>query len=232
MNRRTDASGSGPGAITPDGCAVDLYTRLPSRGEAELVHAAVPAGASIVEFGCGTGRISTPLARLGHRVVGVDESPEMLEQCHDIETVCSSIEELELDERFDVVLLASHLVNNVEPHRTRLLRSADRHLANGGTVVIQRHRPGWVGTVTDATGTEGDIRSSLTVLERPEPDLLRARVRYEFDAMVWEQEFTAAELSDEALPEVLAGAGLRLGRMLTEDGGWFTAESASPAKPE
>jgi 2-polyprenyl-3-methyl-5-hydroxy-6-metoxy-1,4-benzoquinol methylase len=45
------------------------------------VRAAVPATASIIELelGCGTGRISTPLARIGHRVVGAEEYPEMLE---------------------------------------------------------------------------------------------------------------------------------------------------------
>ncbi|NUP45901.1 MAG: methyltransferase domain-containing protein [Catenulispora sp.] len=223
MNQRTNASGSGPGTITPDGCAVDLYLRLPSRGEAELVHSAVPEGAGIIELGCGTGRISTPLARLGHRVVGVDESPEMLEHCHELETVCSSIEELALDERFDVVLLASYLVNSPEPLRTKLLRSARRHLAPGGTVVLQRHRPGWVRTVTDTSSDDGALRSSLLVLDRPAPDLLHARVRYEADAMVWEQEFVTGDLDDAALPGVLAAAGLRFGRMLTDEGDWFTA---------
>jgi SAM-dependent methyltransferase len=32
----------------------------------------------VVELGCGTGRIALPLARSGHRVTGVDISPEML----------------------------------------------------------------------------------------------------------------------------------------------------------
>ncbi|NUR59209.1 MAG: class I SAM-dependent methyltransferase [Catenulispora sp.] len=224
MNPRPDASGSGPGTITPDGCAVELYVRLPSRGEAELVHSAVPARASVLELGCGTGRISTPLARLGHRVVGVDESHEMLMRCREIETVRSAIEDLDLDERFDVVLLPSHLVNSPEPLRTRLLESARRHLAPHGTVVIQRHRPGWVRTATDMSNDDGTIISTLTVLDRPEPDLLHARIRYESDGAVWEQEFVTRELVDEALPGVLAAAGLRLGRMLTETGDWFTAE--------
>ena len=72
------ATGTGPGEITDDGCAVELYTLLPPFGEAEIVHAAVPEGASILELGCGTGRILKPLAELGHRVHGVDDSPGML----------------------------------------------------------------------------------------------------------------------------------------------------------
>jgi hypothetical protein len=52
--RRTDR-GSGPGVITPDGRAVELYALLPPMGEPELVHAAIPAGASILELGPGPG---------------------------------------------------------------------------------------------------------------------------------------------------------------------------------
>jgi hypothetical protein len=43
-------SGAGPGVITPDGCAVDLYALLPPMGEPEIVHAAIPEGASILEL--------------------------------------------------------------------------------------------------------------------------------------------------------------------------------------
>lgn len=38
-----------------------------------------PQGASVVDFGCGTGSVSVLLAELGHRVFGVDVSPAMIE---------------------------------------------------------------------------------------------------------------------------------------------------------
>jgi hypothetical protein len=41
--------GTGPGAFTPDGCAVDLYLRVPAGPEPDVVEAAVPAGATILE---------------------------------------------------------------------------------------------------------------------------------------------------------------------------------------
>ncbi len=34
--------------------------------------------ATILELGCGTGRLALPLLKAGHYVVGVDNSPEML----------------------------------------------------------------------------------------------------------------------------------------------------------
>ena len=70
--------GTGPGVITPDGCAVELYRLLPPMGEPEIVHAAIPAGAAILELGAGAGRVTHALVALGHPVVAVDESAEML----------------------------------------------------------------------------------------------------------------------------------------------------------
>jgi SAM-dependent methyltransferase len=104
--------GSGPGVITPDGCAVDFYALLPPGREPEIIHrAAGRAGASILELGSGTGRITGALAKLGHPVVAVDESPEMLARNRSAETVCARIEDLALGRTFDVVLLASNLLN-------------------------------------------------------------------------------------------------------------------------
>jgi len=97
--------GSGPGAITPDGCAVELYELLPPGEEPAIVHTAVPPGASILELGAGAGRMTHPLLRLGHPVVAVDESPEMLARIHGAETVRAKIQSLDLGRRFDVVLL-------------------------------------------------------------------------------------------------------------------------------
>src|SRR5215210_2442876 len=36
------------------------------------------AGGSVLELGCGTGRVTLPLARTGARIIGVDRSAEML----------------------------------------------------------------------------------------------------------------------------------------------------------
>lgn len=215
--------GTGPGPITADGCAVELYARLPAQGEAEIVHAAVPAGASVLELGCGTGRIGTPLAELGHRVVGVDASAEMLARCRGIETIRSSIQDLDLAERFDAVLLASHMINADGNLRNIFLKACRRHLAADGVVVVQRHRPGWIRSATDSEHDDGLLRTSLTVLGRPAPDRLHARIRYQLGDSVWEQEFTAHEVDDADLPDVLEAAALRLDRILTPDGGWFTA---------
>jgi SAM-dependent methyltransferase len=40
-----------------------------------------PAGARLLDFGCGVGRLARPLARRGCRVVAADVSPQMLAHC-------------------------------------------------------------------------------------------------------------------------------------------------------
>lgn len=79
------------GPITVDGCPVDLYTRLPARGEPELIHGAIPAGADVLDLGAGTGRIAHGLIALGHPVVAVDQPAEMLAHVRGAETMRSSI---------------------------------------------------------------------------------------------------------------------------------------------
>src|SRR6266542_1519539 len=67
--------GDGPGAITPDGCSVELYSALPPAQEPRIVHDAIPHGASILELGAGAGRVTHALLALGHPVVAVGASP-------------------------------------------------------------------------------------------------------------------------------------------------------------
>ncbi|WP_157522516.1 methyltransferase domain-containing protein [Herbidospora cretacea] len=55
--------------------SVDDHNACGSPGR---VGGAVPAGASSLELGCGTGPILRPLAELGHPVLDVDESPAVL----------------------------------------------------------------------------------------------------------------------------------------------------------
>ena len=49
----------------PDGSPVGVYVRLPELGEGELIASVLPAGASVLELGCGTGRITRQLVRQG-----------------------------------------------------------------------------------------------------------------------------------------------------------------------
>ncbi len=217
--------GTGPGVITPDGCAVDFYAMLSPDREPEIVHAAAghPA-ASILELGSGTGRVTGALTALGHRVVAVDESPEMLAHITTAETVCARIEDLALDERFDVVLLASHLINvPAERVRQELLRACARHVSAAGCVIIEQHPPGWFADAEDTESESDGITFRLRRISRPAPDLLSATVEYQAGDRLWTQPFTALRLSEDQLRQTLADAGLAFDRYLTDDRSWLRA---------
>jgi SAM-dependent methyltransferase len=216
--------------ITPDGCAVDFYAQIPDFGEPAIVHGAVGAGASILDLGCGAGRITRPLAALGHEVVAVDESPDMLAHVRGAQTVCARIEDLDLGRRFDAVLLASHLINVAdEPARRAMLAACRRHVADDGCVIIQQHAPDWFATAGEAESTRDGVTYRLRDVSRPAPNLVSATVEYVAGDRCWSQTFTASRLDDAELAATLAAAGLRLDRYLSESRAWFRAVPVTTA---
>jgi SAM-dependent methyltransferase len=215
---------TGPGRITADGCAVDLYAQLPAMGEPEIIHAAVPAGASILDLGCGTGRVAHGLIALGHEVVAVDQSAEMLEHVRGAESVCAPIAGLDLDRQFDAVLLASHLANTPDDaERQALLATGARHLAGDGRLIVQWHPPSWFDSVSDGPrGMLGAVGAQLVDVVR-DSDLLSATARYWTDTEMWTQPFTARRFSEDGMRGELALASLVFDEWLTEDHTWFAA---------
>lgn len=217
--------GTGPGEITPDGCAVDFYALLPAMGEAAVVHAAVPAGASILELGCGTGRILRPLAELGHPVLGVDESAAMLARADGLPTVCSPIETLRLDRTFGAVLLASTMINTNPEQRHAFLATCRRHVSPDGVVVIQQTAPSWFrGDQPSQPEVEG-IRRVVRTVHRTER-YVDVEVEYQVGDRTWTHAFRPHQISDQERTTDLASAGLEFGRWLTDNQAWFTAVPA------
>lgn len=224
IEMREGYEGTGPGAITPDGCAVELYTRLSVGEEPDIISAAVPAGAHILELGSGVGRVTHPLLERGFTVTAVDESAEMLERVRGARTICGPIEDLDLGETFDVVMLASFLVHagDVEVRRG-LLKTCARHVAEDGCVLIQREGPDYHTNVPrerlDPTGFTIRIVSAEPVGDGV--DSIHAE--YVFPDATWTQTFLARPLTKEQFEEALGEAGLRVDRYLTEDGMWVRA---------
>jgi SAM-dependent methyltransferase len=243
--RQTEPSGTGPGAITPDGCSVELYSLLPPMGEPGIVHAAIPARASILELGAGAGRMTYRLLELGHPVVAVDESAEMLARVRGAdahrdgsgagrtasagaETVRARIQELHLGRRFDVVLLASFLVNTPDQElRRRFLDAAAEHVRDHGCVLVQRHEPRWFDEAAEGERTGDGITFRLRDLARPGPGLLSATVEYQVGERIWTQSFTAERLDDQQLAAALGEVGLAVDAYLTTDGSWVRTVPAS-----
>ncbi|MEW2609575.1 class I SAM-dependent methyltransferase [Streptomyces sp. NPDC047880] len=230
MKMREGYEGTGPGAITPDGCAVELYARLPVGDEPEVIAAAVPAGAHILELGSGVGRMTHPLLERGFTVTAVDESAPMLERVRGARTICGPIEELDLGETFDVVMLASFLVHAGDTDvRRGLLRTCVRHVAEGGCVLIQREGEGYHENVPRERKDPSGFTVRITSSEPVGDGVNSVRAEYEFPDAVWTQTFRSRPLTEEQFEEALKEAGLRVDRYLTEDRIWVRAIPTTPA---
>ena len=107
-------------------------------GEADFVMGFAPA--TVLDGGCGTGRIGRELARRGAEVVGVDldevmlatarrKAPHLAWQCADLGTI-------DLRRTFDVVLLAGNVMIFLTPGtETGVLANVARHTRPGGLVI-------------------------------------------------------------------------------------------------
>jgi SAM-dependent methyltransferase len=218
--------------ITPDGCPVELYTRLPAGLTPKLIHDAIPPGASILELGAGAGRITRPLLEFGHEVVAVDESPQMLAYVKNSETVESRIEELALGRRFDVVLLMSHLIEKPDIEQCRaFLRTCRAHVKDYGQVVIQRDPPDWnyrEEPTFKRTGASG-CTITMSNLSQISSDVLTFTLDYQIDGSIWSQTVVTRPIDDDSLKHELALAGLELDSFITSDRSWVRARPSTAA---
>jgi SAM-dependent methyltransferase len=99
-----------------------------------------PAAASILDAGCGTGRVAVELARRGHRLVGLDLDPGMLGAARakpePVEWVLGDLVTAELGQVFDAVVLAGNVMIFLEPgSEGAVVANLARHLAPGGLLV-------------------------------------------------------------------------------------------------
>ena len=116
-------------------------------GEADLVCSLGPS--SVLDGGCGTGRVGIELARRGIEVVGVDPDPDMIAACRakapDLRWEHSGLQDLALDTRFDLVVLAGNVVPYAAaPDRAGVVAACAAHLVPGGLLLAGfTLRPGW-----------------------------------------------------------------------------------------
>ena len=224
---RMPGIGTGPGAITKDGCPVEVYAALsPRLHEVGIVQQFLAPGGSVLELGAGTGLIAEPLAESGYRAVAVDNSAEMLTHLRRATPVCGDIEGIDLDERFDVVLLASHLVNTPDAEvRQRFLAAAARHVKPSGRVLMEWHPPEWFDGLAVGIASQGSLDGFLIELlvHDLSEGVLSATVNYRRAGQEWTQTFRARRLAWAELSAALHGVGLDLSITLTEDGRWVSA---------
>ena len=106
-------------------------------GEADFVETLAPR--SVLDAGCGTGRVARELHRRGYDVTGVDIDPEMLGTArkHAGATwVLGDLATVDLGRRFDVVVMAGNVMIFLAPgSEGAVLANLARQLEPGGALV-------------------------------------------------------------------------------------------------
>ena len=101
----------------------------------------------ILEIGSGTGRVMIPLVEAGYSVVGVDESPQMLEIARQklaglpaerYQLVQSDMRKVKLEGTFDMAFVAlnTFLHNLTRQSQLDMLAAARRYLRPGGILIV------------------------------------------------------------------------------------------------
>ncbi|HET6908519.1 MAG TPA: methyltransferase domain-containing protein [Mycobacteriales bacterium] len=214
------------GVVTPDGSPVEAYAALPAEPDLSVVLQHVRGRKKILDLGAGAGRIADPLAGAGYDVLAVDESAEMLGHISRATPLQSRIEDFRSEERFDAVLLLSHLVNTAfDAHRQALLGTAASHVVADGIVVLQRLDPG--RDFRPGRSMLGSVEVCLLDVDDSQWPVVSATTRCSVSGQSWDQPWQMTVLDDEATTRALQDHNLHALRM---DGAWVVATPASDAR--
>lgn len=134
--------------VYEDGVRAEAYSRLEFPGTYHLAYRDLPEilgrhgiGRRAVDFGCGAGRSTRFLRRLGFEAVGVDVSPDMIGKARELDPsgdyrMIGPGDRGDLaDAAWDVVLSAFTFDNVPQERKTPLFRGLTRLLAAGGKIV-------------------------------------------------------------------------------------------------
>lgn len=211
--------------VAPDGSPVAVFAALPPRGIPELLHAQMEPDDTVLDLGCGAGRIAHGLVALGHGVVAVDNCDAMLARVQGCETVLADVYALDLRRRFDAVVASSHLVNEWPE---ALLRACARHMEPEGIALVQRYAPDWAADPQAGEAAVGAVQ--ICVQPRPAPPgRIALDVTYRLDGDEWRQSVDALVLDDTQLTEHAARAGLEIIGSFDEFGEWVRLAKTDPA---
>ena len=109
---------------------------------------------SILELGCGTGRVTLPLVPCCKYIQGIDISPAMISICREkltragipqakAQVMEGDITDLDLGQSFDLIIAPFRVLQNLETDRDvdGLFNSIRRHLVKNGTCILNVFRP-------------------------------------------------------------------------------------------
>ena len=131
---------------------IERFRRLSSEGadlagEARLVDAMIPRASTVLDAGCGPGRVGAELAARGHEVTGVDADAQLIAAAREDHPgprwIVADLAELDLSadggpDQFDAAVMAGNVMLFVaEGTEERVLRRVAAHLRPGGPARVR-----------------------------------------------------------------------------------------------
>lgn len=110
-------------------------------GEARLLDAMIAPGASVLDAGCGSGRVGAELARRGHPVVGVDADALLVaaavEDHPGGQWLVGDLTGLDLGRVFDAAILAGNVLPYLAPGtEVTVLERVKAHVREEGLILL------------------------------------------------------------------------------------------------
>lgn len=169
-----------------------------------------PPPKTLLELGSGCGRLTRPMVDAGYEVTAVDNSNDMLNEINYAETVLADIEPLSLDRRFDTILLASRVINCPDPKaRERMIRTARKHLKEGGVFLLEVHPE----TILD-TKTGDSSKSESYDAKIVSSDIFGTRasitIEYTIDDDIWLHSFETEYVEPHEVERLLEKNGFKI----------------------
>jgi hypothetical protein len=111
-----------------------------------------------------------------------------------------------------------------DDQRAAFLATCRCHVADGGSVILQRHPPEWYDAIEPIERQLDDGRTfRLGGLSHPAPDLLAATTEYTIGDRRWTHYFVSKRLDDGQLEKALEQADLTIAEFIDGDREWVRA---------
>ncbi|TCM44358.1 methyltransferase domain-containing protein [Kribbella sp. VKM Ac-2568] len=152
----------------------------------------------------------------------------MVARITETETLCSTVEDLRLDRRFDLVLMMSFLINVPDDDARRgLLDTCARHVKPDGTVLLQQHDRR--SFAQNAVLERENHRLVISDVQQLPGDRQSATMTHTVGEETWSQHILVQNLSEQQLTDQLCASGLDLVDYLTPDQTWIRARPQQTA---
>lgn len=147
--------------------------------------------AEILELCCGSGRLTIPLAKVGYKITGVDNSKSMLEQAKlkakndkiEITFIEADIRNLDLNNKYDLIFIPfnsiHHLYKNQDLFDT--LKVVKEHLKDDGLFILDCYNPN-IQYITEAEKGKNKIAEYETTDERKV--IIEQTMKYESNTQI------------------------------------------------